>query len=135
MIIMSKFIKRLTKGVENPQNCVVLGTGFELLPEILEVFNTVFLFSPDRPNIKSKKLVYRETFDDLGPLCDVSAVFVDLICVGQLETIASIWTKYKSLIYVEGSDVIDRTKSTMLYSQGWNAVEQQKMYHVWKPKQ
>ena len=134
MIIMSKFIKRLTKGVKNPQNCVVLGGGFGLLSEILEVYDTVFLFSFDTPQIKSRKIVYRENFNDLTPLCDVTAVFVDRNYVERIESVAPIWSKYKSTIYIEGNEVIDRTKSKTLYSHGWNAIEQQKQYHVWKAK-
>ena len=78
MIIMNKFKKRLTKIIGRPQNAVVVGQGFGQLANILETFNTVFIFSWDQPNLRAKNLVFRENFNDLNPLHDISAIFVDL---------------------------------------------------------
>ena len=132
MILMNKFKKRLTKIIGNTQNAVVLGHGFGQLPSILETFNTVFIFSWDCPNLKAKNLVFRENFNDLNPLHDVSAIFIDLDQIQHLETMSQIWHKNKCTVLIEGNDPIGRTLSGPLYRDHFRCTDQQGIYHIWK---
>ena len=132
MILMNKFKKRLTKIIGNTRNAVVLGHGFGQLPSILETFNTVFIFSWDYPNLKAKNLVFRENFNDLNPLHDVSAIFIDLDQIQHLETMSQIWHKNKCTVLIEGNDPIGRTLSGPLYRDHFRCTDQQGIYHIWK---
>ena len=132
MILMNKFKKRLTKIIGNTRNAVVLGHGFGQLPSILETFNTVFIFSWDYPNLKAKNLVFRENFNDLNPLHDVSAIFIDLDQIQHLETMSQIWHKNKCTVLIEGNDPIGRTLSGPLYRDHFRCTDRQGIYHIWK---
>jgi hypothetical protein len=132
MIIMNKFKKRLTKIIGKPQNAVVVGQGFGQLANILETFNTVFIFSWNQPNLRAKNLVFRENFNDLNPLHDISAIFIDLDQTQHLENMAQIWHKNKCTVLIEGNDPIGRNLSGPLYQDHFRCVDQQGIYHVWK---
>jgi hypothetical protein len=132
MIIMSKFAKRLRKLIKNPTNAVVLGQGFGQLPEIIDLFKTVFLFSWKAPATKSKNLVFRENFDDIEPLTEISVIFIDLDQLHHLEKLKPLWTKCHPLILIEGNTPIDRELSGPLYKAHFKCVDLQGIYHVWK---
>jgi hypothetical protein len=132
MILMNKFKKRLTKSVGDLQNAVVVGQGFGQLDSIVETFSTVFIFSWDRPNLKAKNLVFRENFNDLDPIRDISSIFIDLDQIQHLEKISQIWHKNKCTILVEGNDPIERSVSGPLYRDHFRCTDQQGIYHIWK---
>lgn len=132
MIIMNKITKRLRKLVKSPENAVVVGQGFGHLDIMLNLFKTIFIFSWDAPKVKAKNLIFRENFDDLSPLSEVSMVFVDLNQLQHLEKIIPVCIRHNSLIIVEGNDVIGRDLSKILYINNYRAVDQHGFYHVWK---
>jgi hypothetical protein len=129
---MNKFKKRLTKTIGRPQNAVVIGQGFGQLSSILEAFNTVFIFSWDLPNLRAKNLVFRENFNDLNPLHDITAIFIDLDQIQHLENMSQIWHKNKCTILIEGNDPIGRNLSGPLYRDHFRCTDQQGIYHIWK---
>ena len=132
MILMNKFKKRLTKSVGDLQNAVVVGQGFGQLDSIVETFSTVFIFSWEPPNLKAKNLVFRENFNDLDPIRDISSIFIDLDQIQHLEKISQIWHKNKCTILVEGNDPIERSVSCPLYRDHFRCTDQQGIYHIWK---
>lgn len=132
MIIMAKFEKRLRKMIGNVDNAMVIGAGFGFLPEFINVFNTIFLFSFGTTNIKSKKIVPKENLNDLNSLTEVSAIIIDRNQVHRLDQLLPIWHKFKPVVIIEGNEVIGRDLSLALYKAGYQAVEQQDQYHVWK---
>lgn len=129
---MNKLQKRLSKLVKNPQNAIVLGQGFDHLDVILNLFKTIFIFSWDTPKVKAKNLIFRETLDDLNPLSEISMIFVDLEQLHHLEKLMPVCTRCKSIIIIEGNEVIGRDLSKTLYINHYRAVDQQSSYHVWK---
>ena len=132
MILMNKFKKRLTKIIGSPQNAVVVGQGFGQLETVLEIFDTVFIFSWELPNLRAKNLVFRENFNDLNPLHDISAIFIDLDQLQHLENMSQIWHKNKCSILIEGNDPIGRNLSGPLYRDHFRCTDQQEIYHIWK---
>jgi hypothetical protein len=129
---MNKFKKRLTKIIGSPQNAVVVGQGFGQLETVLEIFDTVFIFSWELPNLRAKNLVFRENFNDLNPLHDISAIFIDLDQLQHLENMSQIWHKNKCSILIEGNDPIGRNLSGPLYRDHFRCTDQQEIYHIWK---
>jgi hypothetical protein len=134
MIIMSKFKKRLTKPRNDLQTALVLGQGFGYLIEILELFKTVFVIADSRPIIKSKNLVYRENFNNLEVLSDISIIFVDLYCLDQLNNLISVWNKCSPEIIIEGDDVVKLEAVNVLRSHSYQPVAQEGIFHVWNKK-
>lgn len=132
MIIMSKLAKRLRKLVKVPENSVILGQGFGQMDLILDLFNTTFIFSWDAPRIKAKNLVYRENFDDLSPLSGISMVLIDIDQLHHIDKIMPVCLRCRSLILIEGNEVIGRDLSKTLYVNNYRAVDQHGFYHVWK---
>jgi hypothetical protein len=129
---MNKLQKRLRKLVKNPENAAVLGHGFGRLDIMLDLFKTIFIFSWDSPPAKAKNLIFRENFDDLNPLSEISMVFIDLNQLHHIEKIMPVCVRNKSLIIIEGNEVIGRDLSKTLYINNYRAVDQHGFYHVWK---
>lgn len=135
MVEMNKFAKRLRKQVKNPENGIVIGRGFGMMPEIVEIFNTVFHFSFGDYIFRAKNVVPRVSFDDVGILSDISMILFDLDQLQHMEKLLPVFSKYRPLILIEGNDVIERDLSTILYTNHYRCVEQQGFYHVWKKMQ
>ncbi len=132
MIIMTKFQKRIKKLYKHPENCLIVGEGFGFLNEIIEIYKTVFVVSDRKPNLKSKNLVYREEFDDLSNLVEITAVFLDLSLLDKLETVMHIASRNKSFVIIEGNDPIGRDKSGPLYKTGYQCTGLYGSFHVWE---
>jgi hypothetical protein len=129
---MNKTVKRLTKLTGNPNNAVVIGTGFGMLSDILATYKTVFLFADHPPNFKVRNLVYRENFDDIAPLSDITAIIVDRDKVYNVSHLRPLWSRARPVIFVEGDEIINRTESRILWEGGYRPVEQVGFCHVWK---
>jgi hypothetical protein len=135
MIIMSKFAKRISKiHPHSLQNALVIGRGFGFLEVITGTYQTVFLIDADRPDIKTKNLVFKENYDDLHLLVDVSTIFFDLAKINDINLTAPVFTRWKSLVIVEGNEPIGREFTQSLYHHGWRCTSQQGFFHVWELK-
>ena len=132
MIIMSKFIKRLTKSLKNIENCIILGDGFGHIDDIIESFNTVFFVGSTGADIKLKNTIYIENYEYVEQLSDISCIIVNRSKVKDINRLQPFWIKKKPLIIFEGSEVIERDFSEEMYRYGYRAVEQYKDYHVWQ---
>lgn len=135
MIIMPKFKKRISKTHPHSlQNALVIGRGFGFLESITETYQTVFLIDLTRPDTKTKNLVFKENYDDLHLLVDVSTVFFDLAKINDINLIAPVFTRWKSLVIVEGNEPIGREFTQSLYHHGWRCTSLQGFFHVWELK-
>jgi hypothetical protein len=129
---MNKFQKRLSKLLKNYENAVVIGHGFGHLDEMVEIFKTVFVINTSAPMIKSKNLVYRENFNDLSQISEVSIIFVDLCEVHNLENICELWVRTKSVGAIEGNAPIEREFSKSLYNSHYRCTGLHGSYHIWE---
>lgn len=131
MVIMSKFEKRLKKISKGVENAIVVGNAFGHLEELLLIYKTVFIVASSRPEIKSKNLVYREDFKDLSHLPEISMVFFDLDQVHHLNAVATVMTRYRPTIVIEGNDAIGRDLSKPLYDNNYRCTNLLGLYHIW----
>ena len=132
---MSKAEKRLKKTLGTVQNALTLGSGYGLLADTLNVFKSVFVINNSRPEIKSRNLIYKENFNDMSMVTDISVVFVDRDNVHLIKNIEPILYRYRPLILIEGDEVITRDFSGPLYQANYRAVEKCGFYHIWKYKE
>ena len=132
MIIMTKLEKRLRKLEKNVDNALIIGSAFGNLEATLSTFNTVFVISTKPRILKAKNLVYKENFEGIEHLGGISMVLIDLDHLTSIEPMQPFFNKNFPLILVEGNDVISRKYSGIFYDRGWRAVEQSKIFHVWK---
>jgi len=132
MIPMDQFKKRLSKLSKHPQNAVVIGNGFERLTDLLDVFETVFIFSNKPASIKAKNLVPKESIISILNAINVTAILVDLEYLPSLEQTLPLWHQWRPLILIEGNDPIGRDKSQTLYKNHYRCVDQHSVYHIWK---
>jgi hypothetical protein len=102
------------------------------MSDILETYKTVFLFADHHPGFKVRNLVYRENFDDIAPLCDITAIILDRDKVYNVANLRPVWSRSRPVIFVEGDEIIDRTTSRVLWDGGYRPVEQHGFCHIWK---
>jgi hypothetical protein len=131
-MIMNKLQKKLHKLDKNQANAVVIGDAFGNLETILEIYNTVFVIDKNSPTLKAKNLVYRENFDNLNSITEVSAIFFDLNRLDQFEMLKDFWQRNKSKVIIEGDEPIGREFSKPLYDTGWGCTSKQGLFHVWE---
>lgn len=132
---MTSFGKKLQKSEKNLQNAVVLGTAFGNLESIVNFFNSVFVFDTEPPKFKKKNLIYNENFNNIDTINEVSHVFVDLNKVSEISKIQSILTRFHVRILIEGTDVIDREKASLLWNIQYIPIERLDNHHLWIKKQ
>lgn len=129
---MSKFEKRLRKSSTSVDTAIVIGTAFGHLGEILSIYKTVFVISPSPPDLKSKNLIYRENFNNLEQLGNISTIFVDKSQIHYLSLITPLGSRNRASVLVEGNEPIGRDLSGPLYASGYRCTDLQGLYHVWK---
>lgn len=129
---MKKYTKRIRKTLlHKPKDAIVIGSGMNLLPSIIEIFDTVFLHSKTGMYVKDKKVVYRKEIKTLYSLSSVSAVFVDLEHIKALDLISPLYYNPGPEIVIEGKEVIERDRSVALYAANYNALVQGDNFHIW----
>jgi hypothetical protein len=133
-MIMTKFQKRLLKFLETPENSIILGQGFGEIEDLAHIFQSIFLISELPPEKKFKNLIYRENYENLSQLFNISVVFVAVRDVKKIDNIVSILNRWRPIVIVEGNDLIGRDLSKTLYDNGYLADSQHGNFHVWKIK-
>lgn len=128
---MDKFEKRLRKISNSCNNALVLGSAFGHLEKLLKIYSTVFVIN-ELPTIKAKNLIYRENFEYLNNIIQVSAVFFDLNNLQYLKDLSDCWQRNDSIVIIEGNEPIGREFSKPLYDSGWGCTSLQGVFHVWE---
>ena len=129
---MSKVEKRIKKTLETVDNALVVGHGFDIFENILATFGTVFIISNPPPPMKARNLVFKEGFIDFSNIVNLSAVFFDRNQVNNLSQVVPLLHKTKPVVFIEGHFAIEREFSKPLYDAGYQCVDLQSNYHVWK---
>lgn len=132
MSTMSKFAKRITKLVKEPESALVLGTGFGQLEEIVKIFDTVFVVGPVPPEFRAKNLIYRQDFHEIGQIGNPTAILVDNIQLHNLNQCVSLWARARPFILIEGNELVDREKTKLLWNFHYRPIEQLGFFHAWK---
>jgi len=134
MIVMTKFIKKITKTVKDMQNCVVFGKAYGHFDELVETFKTVFVLSNGIDDIRRKNIIYRMDFSDVGSLPYISAVFIDEDQLDHITKIDEIVRKYKPMVYIGTREFIPLQYSKFMNKRNYEVVEIFKESQLWKPK-
>lgn len=130
---MSKFQKRIAKNAKkSPMQCLVVGNGFDMLDEILEMFDTVFILESTIEK-KTKNLIQRQNAEATFDLLHLTTIFVDLDKINFIEKLSPLISRNSPDIFIEGDEVIPRTVNAnqFLYKIGYNALYKLGWCHQW----
>ena len=97
---MNKFIKRISKSKKNIRNILVVGTGWEKLPNLCDVFPSVFIISTGPQDFRRKNLIYKESFDQIETLPDIDAIIMDRDQDIHVSKLLPLLNKYQSVIRI-----------------------------------
>lgn len=129
---MNKFQKRLSKNMKNPPiDCLVIGNGVGQFTNLLDLFNTVFVYDTDM-DTKQRNLIPRKSIEDTFHLKNITAIFIDLNKLNVMDKLSPLYTSAWPDVFIEGNDVIPRSESKLLYQLGYNAIAQLGGYHQWR---
>jgi hypothetical protein len=129
---MAEIKKKLRKLSKIQGNALVLGAAFGNIENIVTIYNTVFVIDENIPTAKAKNLVYKENFNYLNMITEVTAIFVDLNRLDRFDAVRDFWQRNNSKIIVEGNEPIGREFSKPLYDTGWRCTSTQGHFHVWE---
>ena len=129
---MSKFIKTLKKSPDSLENAVVVGTGFGYVEEIVDIFKSVFVIADEPPNFRRKNLIYRQNFENMNSIIEISHLFIDRSYISNLSKISNIWARSNPCNLIEGNDVIERNDAQPLWNTQYIPVDTCGIYHLWK---
>lgn len=132
MIMMSKLEKRIIKLNVPLKNAIVLGQGAGVLSDIINIFQTVFVFSETPQFVKARNIVYRTDLTNLHLLTDISAIFVDRNCVSSLENFYAMCRSNETTIFIEGTEPVGGGIAASLTSGRYQVTHQLGSFHVWK---
>lgn len=113
------------------QDCVVFGTAFDNMEEIIPLFQTVFILDKGADRLRAKNIIYISQIKETMMFSRVNTMFLDLNCLEDLQYLPLLLTICKPYILIEGNDVIGRDKSTLLYKNAYRAISQNKNFHTW----
>ena len=129
---MSKFKKRISKLSKiHPKDALVIGTAWGHLEELVDMFDTVFVYSKSSCPIKARNIIIRKDLKDCLGLYNLSAIFIDLDYFKSVDYISALLQKPSPEIFVEGNEVVPKTETKNLYSHNYNAVGQGGNFHQW----
>ena len=129
---MSKFKKRIAKSMTKPLNdCLVMGSAFGFLEDVVESFNTIFLFGEENENLRGKNLIYRPTIEVAYNMPHITAIFIDYKYIDCFDKLVPILTSAAPDLFIEGNDVVPKTETTELYRHGYRAIKQLGWCHQW----
>ena len=129
---MNKFIKRISKSKKNIRNILVVGTGWEKLPNLCDVFASVFIISTGPQDFRRKNLIYKESFDQIETLPDIDAIVMDRDQDIHVSKLLPLLNKYQSVILVQGVELFAKTEHKFLKTYGYAVVEMFGDSHLWK---
>ena len=129
---MNKFIKRISKSKKNIRNILVVGTGWEKLPNLCDVFPSVFIISTGPQDFRRKNLIYKESFDQIETLPDIDAIVMDRDQDIHVSKLLPLLNKYQSVILVQGVELFAKTEHKFLKTYGYAVVEMFGDSHLWK---
>ena len=129
---MNKFIKRISKSKKNIRNILVVGTGWEKLSNLCDVFPSVFIISTGPQDFRRKNLIYKESFDQIETLPDIDAIIMDRDQDIHVSKLLSLLNKYQSVILVQGIELFAKPEYKFLKTHGYAVVEMFGDSHLWK---
>lgn len=101
---MTTLSKKIQKTKKPTRNCLVLGSLFGNLEEIVNVFDSVFVVTADDVSLRRKNLIYRETIESVSILPDIDFIFIDRKYFSRIEELLQIWRRHRPLILTEGNE-------------------------------
>ena len=129
---MNKFIKRISKSKKNIRNILVVGTGWEKLPNLCDGFASVFVISTGPQDFRRKNLIYKESFDQVETLPDIDAIVIDRDQDIHVSKLLSLLNKYQSVILVQGVELFSKPEYKFLKTHGYAVTEMFGDSHLWK---
>lgn len=131
---MAKFSKKLRKIKKHLSNCVVIGTAFENIDELLEVFDTVFILGATTLTVRQKNIIYVKDVAYVSSFFDVDMIFVDQDKLQDMKFLAPLLSKSKPVIFIEGAEIISNEYAQCIKYHNYEVVELEKKYQIWKVK-
>lgn len=129
---MNKFIKRISKSKKNIRNILVVGTAWDKLPNLCDVFASVFVISTGSHDLRRKNLIYKESFDQIETLPDIDAIVIDRDQGMHVSKLLPLLQRYQSVILVQGVELFAKTEYKFLKTYGYAVVEMFGDSHLWK---
>ena len=129
---MNKFIKRISKSKKNIRNILVVGTGWEKLPNLCDGFASVFVISTGLHDFRRKNLIYKESFDQIETLPDRDAIVIDRDQDLHVSKLLPLLNKYQSVILVQGIELFAKPEYKFLKTHGYAVTEMFGDSHLWK---
>jgi hypothetical protein len=129
---MNKFIKRISKSKKNIRNILVVGTGWEKLSNLCDVYPSVFIISTGPQDFRRKNLIYKESFDQIETLPDIDAIVMDRDQEVHVSKLLPLLNKYQSVILVQGVELFAKTEYKFLKTYGYAVTEMFGDSHLWK---
>ena len=129
---MNKFIKRISKSKKNIRNILVVGTGWEKLPNLCDGFASVFIISTGSQDFRRKNLIYKESFDQIETLPDIDAIVMDRDQDMHVSKLLPLLHRYQSVILVQGVELFSKTEYKFLKTYGYAVTEMFGDSHLWK---
>lgn len=129
---MSKFLNRISDIIVKKEVAVILGKDFPYLGEVVETFNSVFVFDSERPELKARNLIPRIDFTDIKTIPSIDLLIVEekyLIEIGNFTPMAS---RHRAGIILMYSESPSKKILRHLWQHNYELADTNKAMNLWK---
>lgn len=129
---MSKFVKRIRKIKKFPQYAISIGDEYENFPDILGLFQTVFVVGFKHKNYTGKNLIYIENLGNISLPNGVDMIFSRENNKTNLLQLQHIIRQNRPLIFLHTQIEISKEHSDFFSRIQYHATEILNDYQIWK---
>ncbi len=129
---MSKFLKRISCIVSKQEVAVVLGRNFANISELVDGFQTVFVYDHERPDIRARNLIPRIGFEDIKTLPNFDILIVDEPCLIEIGNFTPQASLNNAGILLIHNEFVGKKITKHLYQYNYENIGEHKSLHFWK---
>ncbi len=129
---MSKFLKRLSPILSKQEVAVVVGRNFVNIPDLIDHFQSVFVYDTDRPEIKAKNLIPRLVFTDTKTLPNFNLLIIDEPCLWEIGNFTPLASINQAGIVLVHNEPIGKKILKHLWQYNYEIAGEHKNLHFWK---
>lgn len=130
---MASLAKKLGKILRNNRNVVMIEPSIDMLTEMSQHFENVFVFTDSEPVIKKKNIIYRRGYDDFQSLPDISLLHISGDHLDKLLNCQILLLKSRNYVMIDTADELGKKFKRFFSGAAYELTEISKRWQMWKP--
>jgi len=131
---MSKLLTRISHIISEKESAIVVGEEFPYLEEIVDYFNTVFLYEIQSPKIKKRNIIPKLSFSETKTLPRINFLAIDEKYLLEIGNFIGVADRGRAGILLKYQELPSKKIVRRLTENEYDLVDSTKDLHFWKKK-